>query len=575
MNYLRSTFYDKHTPLTRDQIEQKLVGAAPGGGMDTAGFVNNKMKIILDDEGTLEYTLQPDKLTLIEDGVDPIDAPYAVKSLDNITLLTHMIPGSIRGFNIIIDESTNIVTVFETWFCGFEDDKREVWRDIRHGYIERGQTQSEKRHELTNRIEGLGLYWENDDAVRELTFFPSIIWSSFIELSNPRGGITKTAPSDFYKISDHLFIYSRVDCEYSGGFTLEIIDLFKVRHIGVKLGFDLDDALEYRMYSGAGEITGRHATLESLIDYGTSLPDDPMLTRITNPRRGERPVYRPQRTHKNHTQEELDVILARGCTPFEGESVMSSFNTMEATSYMNGKKFTLRYDDDCVWEYEIIDEHHLRWSVDGSAWQEETYEGYEPAPDIVIFSHICTGSRPFRCPTHAVDFSTALTTCVDAQIGNIRTTWEVGHRAVFGVLEIDGGPTPPAVTRHGFTTELLGKAFSWTYSDFMQSIHVYSSPDSYSWTIMLGNNAGGFMWSSPCLYVKLRDDAYLMSWTEDTCNGAQGTLVLNPRIMHDGGFFFGVSETEEPFIQLTPMGAYSRPLGGFDLAKYFIGDKII
>jgi len=129
----------------------------------------------------------------------------------------------------------------------------------------------------------------------------------------------------------------------------------------------------------------------------------------------------------------------------------------------------------------------------------------------------------------------------------------------------------PAVARHGFTTELVGKAFSWTYSDFMQSIHVYSSPESYSWTIMLPDNTGGFMWSSPCFYVKLRDDVYLMSWTEDTCNGNQGTFVLNTSIMHDAGFFFGIGGNAggEADVHLDPLGAYCRPLGSFDIMKYF------
>jgi hypothetical protein len=99
------------------------------------------------------------------------------------------------------------------------------------------------------------------------------------------------------------------------------------------------------------------------------------------------------------------------------------------------------------------------------------------------------------------------------------------------------GVQPPLIRRHPITNELTGKAFTWTYSETMSSIHVYSSPESYSWTIFLANGSGGMMWSSPCIYVKLREDAYLMSWVEETCNGHQGTFVFNPRIMHDCGFF--------------------------------------
>ena len=78
------------------------------------------------------------------------------------------------------------------------------------------------------------------------------------------------------------------------------------------------------------------------------------------------------------------------------------------------------------------------------------------------------------------------------------------------------------------------------------------------------------MWSSPCLYVKLREDAYLMSWTEDACNGNQGIFILNPRLMHDAGFFFGIGDTEgTPDLHLHAMGAFARPLAGFDLDRFY------
>ena len=222
-------------------------------------------------------------------------------------------------------------------------------------------------------------------------------------------------------------------------------------------------------------------------------------------------------------------------------------------------------------EYEITDKNHLRWKTDEDReWHEELYEGFEAAKDLVIFAHICTGSRPLRCPTHCVDFSNGLATCVDAQVGNGRKPWEVGHKAIFGVLEMEGGPVPPVTRRHGFTRELLGKAYAWTYGEHMQSIHCYTSPESYSWTIILAGNTGGFMWSSPCLYVKLREDAYLMSWTEDACNGNQGIFILNPRLMHDAGFFFGIGDTEgTPDLHLHAMGAFARPLAGFDLDRFY------
>jgi hypothetical protein len=561
--------------MTEAQIRAALTPSprAKSAAPLSDALAGQTLKIVLDGEPALEYAIAAETLTMREGGGAPIEAPYSALCQDGIMLLTHMIPGTLRGYCVVLDMKTDLVTAFEVWFCGFEPDKREVWRHFSNGYIEReGKAAPTGRHTLTNRVEGAGTHWKNDDGTEMLYFFPSVVWSSFVELSDPRGGITITAPSDYLKINDRVYIYSRVEQEFSGAFTLEVIDLFTVRHIGVRLGFDKDDRLDYSVYRGEGEVTGRAANLEPLTDYGTEIPfEEVHRAHFGVAGRGGRPSYRPRFMHKDYTKAELDEIIRTNLSVFRGESIMSSFNTMEASGYMTGKTFTLSYDDGETWEYRVIDGHHLKWRISGeAAWHEELYEGYEAAKDIILFSHICTGSDPLRCIAHAVDFSNSLTTLVDAWIGNGRKPWEAAHKAYFGVLECEGAPAPPAVTRHGFTTELVGRAFSWTYGDNMQSIHVYSSPQSYSWTIMLPNNTGGWMWSSPCLYVKLRDDAYLMSWTEDGCNGNQGTFVFNPRIMHDAGFFFGVGDTDgADDVHLTPMGAFARPLNGFDIMKYF------
>jgi hypothetical protein len=577
MDFFKSTFYNKYTPLTAEQISAKLKPTPAAGSASplSEALSGKSLKIVLDQGPTLEYKFESkDKLTLSEGGAVVVAAPYSAKELDDIILFTHMIPDTVRGYGIVYDTNTNLVTAFEMWFCGFEPDKREVWCHFMFGYVDTGAPAPEEHHTLTNRIEGKGTYWKNDNGVEMLYFFPSVVWSSFVELSDPLGGITITAPSDYIKINDRLYIYSRVEHEYSGTLTLEVIDLFTVRHIGMRLGFDKNDELDYIIYFGKGEVTGQSTNLEPLTDYGTEIPySEEHRKRINFDIKGSRPTYRPRFMHKEYTKAEVDEVIKTNSKIFEGRSIMSSFNTMEVSDYMAGKKFTLRYDDGPAWEYDIIDAKHLKWREEGeSTWHSELYEGYEAAKDIILFCHICTGSDPLRCLTQAVDFSKALATCVDAQLGNGHKPWEVGHKAIFGVLELEGGPTPPAVERHGFTTELVGKAFSWTYGEFMQSIHVYSSPNSYSWTIMLPKNAGGWMWSSPCLYVKLRDDAYLMSWTEDTCNGNQGTFILNPWIMHDGGFFFGIGDNSpdgKSDLHLTPMGAFARPLHGFDIMKYY------
>jgi hypothetical protein len=142
---------------------------------------------------------------------------------------------------------------------------------------------------------------------------------------------------------------------------------------------------------------------------------------------------------------------------------------------------------------------------------------------------------------------------------------EVSYKIIFGIMEMKGVEAP-RYWRHAFTDELVGRAFTWNYSDAISSMHVYSTPHSYSWTIFMDNGALGMQWSSPSQYVKLRDGIYLFTWVEEACNGGQGTIVINTRTMHDCGFDFSGGKGG---LNLGTMGAYARNAGYFDVKRFF------
>ncbi len=76
------------------------------------------------------------------------------------------------------------------------------------------------------------------------------------------------------------------------------------------------------------------------------------------------------------------------------------------------------------------------------------------------------------------------------------------------------------------------------------------------------------LWSSPCSYVKLREEAYIMSWVEETSAGGQGTVLINMNTMHDGGFMFGAHGPDKQ-VGLSSLGAYGRLAGQLDILKYY------
>ncbi len=318
------------------------------------------------------------------------------------------------------------------------------------------------------------------------------------------------------------------------------------------------------MFKGTGEIVGQLAQFESFRDYGEKIVLGANLPPLT--KKGERRVYRPLLTNPPMTEEEVYEAVKKNATTFGGGNDMSG-NQLPLSDVLVGKELTVRYDNGGpVWNYKFDDIKKLHWRREGDgAWHEETYEAFEPAEDMILFSHIHSGTRPNKSVAIVLDFANGLTTCVNSKLGTEYMANEVSQRVVFGIIEMKG-LTAPRYWRHGFTDELVGRAFTWNYSSNTTSMHVYSTPHSYSWTIFLDNGAGGLQWSSPCKYVKLRDDTYLFTWVEEACNGHQGTIVINTRTMHDCGFSYGVGKEGLHFISI---GAYARNAGYYDVKRFF------
>ena len=558
----------KYTKLSKEQIEQKLVPAA--AGPDCASeyselLAGKSIRIVTDNGPILDYVFQDKRrLTVAENGGTPFESGYGALTLKQIVFFSHMVPKTQRGYNVVIDLKSDLATVFEVWFSGYKDN-REVQRQMYCGYIEiKGKEAPHERHHLTNRVEGKVFHWTQDRGIETLKFYPSVIYSSFVELTRFGGELTFCGPSDFISIDENTYLYDRVECEFSGTLTMYVFDLLTVKQVGVRLGFDDTDILEYYMFRGEGEITGQLAQFEPFRDHGEKIVFGVNMPPMTG--KGERPVYRPLLTNPPMTGQEVDVAIKKNIALFSPGNQMAG-NKMPVSPFLVGKEFTIRCDSGGpVWNYRIDEIKKLRWRREGDVrWKEEIYEAIEPDEGVILFSHIHSGTMPGESVAIALDFANGLATCVYGKLGTKYMANEVTQSVHFGVIEMEG-LISPRYDRHSFTDELVGRAFTWNYADNLTSMHVYSTPHSYSWTIFLDNGAGGMQWSSPCQYVKLREGLYLFTWVEEACNGHQSTIVFNTRTMHDGGFGYGVGKDG---LSLNSMGAFARTAGFFDVKKYF------
>lgn len=558
----------RYTKLTKEQIDRKLVPAADGPECQSEysdSLAGKSLKIVTDDGPVLNYTFKDKRrLTLAEGVAAAVEAGYGALTLRNIVLFSHMVPKTQKGYNVIIDFKNNLATVFEVWFSGYQD-LREVQRQMYYGYVEvPGKEAPKERHHLTNRIEGKGFYWKQDTGIETLEFYPSIISSSFVELTRFGGELTFCGPSDYIMINDNLYIYDRVECEMSGLMTLYVLDLLDVNQAGVRLGFNEKDDLEYYMFQGTGNIVGQIAHFEPFSYHGEKIVFGANMPPMTG--KGQRAVYRPLLSNPPMTEEEVNAAVQKKITIFTEESLMGGTNKMLPTDFLAGKELTVRCDGKGpVLNYRFDGINKLRWQREGEVqWHEEIYQAFEPADGLIFFCHLLSNTKPAECRKIVLDFATALATCVSSKLGTEYMANEVSYAIDFGIVEMKG-LTAPAYYRHAFTDELVGRALTWNYADTLTSMHVYSTPYSYSWTIFMDNGALGMQWSSHADYVKLRDDIYLFTWVEEACNGTQGTIVINTRTMHDCGFAFHVGKDG---LNLSTVGAHARNAGSYDVKKY-------
>ncbi|MBN1567865.1 MAG: MoaF N-terminal domain-containing protein [Acidobacteria bacterium] len=565
----------KYTKITKEEIGRKLAARADWPACASAysdALSGKSIRIVTDGGPVLKYEFKDKrKLTIAEGDGFAVEAAYGALELQNAVFFSHMVPKILKGYNVVIDLERNLATVFEVWFAGDKDsaglvlDDREVQRHIYYGYVDvPGKDAPKTRHTLTNRVEGRGFHWKQDTGIETLELYPSVVSSSFVELTRFGGELTFCSPSDYVKVNDHLFIYDRTECEFSGIFTMYLMDLLSVMQVGVRLGFNEKDELEYYLFRGTGEIVGQLAHFEPFNDHGEKIVLGP--SRPQTSRKGERPVYRPFRDNQPMPEEEVWQAVQKSTKIFPGGSAMAG-NKMEISDYLAGKELTVRYDNGGpVWNYRFDDRRKLRWRREGeSQWHEEIYEAFEPDEDLIFFAHLHSGTRPPESVQIVLDFRNGLTSCVDSKLGSAYMANEVSYRFIFGVMEMPG-LVPPRYWRHAFTDELVGHAYTWNYADTLTSMHVYSTPHSYSWTIFMDNGALGMQWSSPSQYAKLRDGVYLFSWVEEACNGGQGTIVINTKTMHDAGFSFGGGKDG---LNLGTMGAFARHAGFYDIKKYF------
>ncbi|MXO60111.1 hypothetical protein GRI89_11235 [Altererythrobacter salegens] len=551
-----------YTDLSEGQIAGAMTAAGGPKGkpaFDTAGLAGKSIRFTGEGAPALLWAFAANSSVSLNGGRS---APYGALNLGPITLVTHLVPDSTQAWALIWNRSTNAATVFELWFGGGPAPRaREIDRAVWHGTIDGLAADGAELHHATLRSEGRAIAWTEDTGLRTIEYYCSVSYTHWIELDRLEEHRGYSAPADYIQLTEELYAFARVEAEFSGLLHLYVYDANTLQSAGFRLGFNGIDELEYYMFRGTGEWLGQNARFEKLGDFSA----EPL--KIERGKKGERRIYRPLATMDKMTSAEVDASIAAGNVHvFDRPSPMAG-NGTEKSAGLSGKAFTIAYDSGPTVEYRMKGAETLDWRMDGKgSWTEARYNAWEMMPGTFIFGHLLAGTKNHDGHIVVVDLDAGLATCFHGYLHTPYIANEAGCETLFGKITGAGIPDP-GTRRHERTRDLLGRAFTWEYSPGLNSMHLYSTPNTTSWIIPTPDGHFATEWSGSGDFVKIRDQLYFARWQEEACNGTLGTIFINMRTMHDAGI--GYHMGKQGGLSLSAVGAPARHAGKIEVSRFF------
>jgi len=450
----------------------------------------------------------------------------------------------------------------ELWMGGTPSPHlREVNREIWHGHIEGGAQPEGEPHKPTARCEGRTVMWAEDTGMRTVDYYPSSAFSHWVELDRMAEGRGYSAPSDYIKLTEDLYLYTRTEAEFSGLMHLYVMDANRLESVGLRLGFNGIDELEYYMFRGTGDWLGQNARFQSFADVSgdpLAMPDGP---------KGARRIYRPLETMDKMTRAQVSTAVAADTHVFDRPSPMAGHG-LPPSPGLSGESFAIHYDAGPVVDYRFTSGEELQWREGGGAWTTARYNAWQNMPGVFIFGHLLAGKPDHDGHIVVADLENGKATAFRGYLNTPFFANEAGAQTMFGRI-VGAGIPDPGEARHERTLDLLGRSFTWEYGPGLTSMHLYSSPNTVSWIIFTPSQHGGSSWAGSGDFVKIRDELYFVRWQEEACNGTLGTILINLRTMHDSGIGYHCGDNG---LSMSPVGAYARHAGRVDVMQY-LGEK--
>ena len=248
-----------------------------------------------------------------------------------------------------------------------------------------------------------------------------------------------------------------------------------------------------------------------------------------------------------------------------------------------GKDLTLVMDDGYDYQLKFLDREKLLYGKIGEEADTYKYDCLKADDDTYFVNLSMTGDAIKSANTFILDMEQSLVTWEFIKMGhNPRLPKQPSTEITFGAIKKEDGTIP--TIRHGYTTDMIGKAICWRYGT-MSVVHVYSSERYYRLTttpeemerrIKANPEAAAMIrarnttriYEEPSDYIKIKDGIYVFSMTECMANRQRGQgnnlfFLMNLNRMYDVGRSFGYNGEGNP--ENYTYGAYGEYYDASDL----------
>ncbi len=250
-----------------DYFTGDLTGRRPPFSAALSGL---ELRLDYGVEGTLPHRFADEHTLVWTDGEGKEHEEYyeAFEIDRQLYLAAYLRKGSrpVTSCTVVLDLAMNLTTMIRS-SMGTAVSARDIDQRVWHGVIRREGMMPPLawRHHPTRDLVGLSTGWSYRDDMASQHIYGSPYGISWVILTGPGNGLLGSAPCKYFKIREHVYLYSWLETMGSGQQGVVLMNMKTMHDVGTFYGVNHAQRFEFYTYGAKGYILGRYNTRDKFL----------------------------------------------------------------------------------------------------------------------------------------------------------------------------------------------------------------------------------------------------------------------------------------------------------------------